>query len=255
MTELKTLVNFRDLGGYQTSDGRKVQGKRLLRSGEVVGLSSQDSRILTENYQLQGIIDLRGLDEISEKPDDSLENVNYTNIDILKKNKMNTASEDGMMANLDPEASDNRMKDLYRTLITNDYAIKGYQEFVRLALENTEGSLLFHCFAGKDRTGVGAAILLGMLGVNRKDIMDDYLKTNVQRVIANQLILADAKEKGLNADQLQGLNNLMSVKSEYLETAWQTIEKEYGSFDSYLTTGLAVSKGDKKELQFNYLRE
>lgn len=254
MTELKTLVNFRDLGGYEALDGRKIQNKRLLRSGEVVGLSSQDTSVLTNNYELQHIIDLRGSDEISEKPDDKLINVDYTNIDILKKSKENTASEEGMLQNLEPEVSDKRMQDLYRNLITGDYAIKGYQEFVRLSLENTEGSLLFHCFAGKDRTGVGAAILLGMLGVNRQDIMTDYLKTNIQRIPANQLLLAEAKQNGLNDRQLQGLNNLLTVKSEYLELAWQTIDQEYGSFDEYINNGLAVSNSDKKELQLNYLK-
>lgn len=88
MTELKTLVNFRDLGGYSTGDGRVLQPKRLLRSGEVVGLSNQDANILTTNFKLEHIIDLRSAEEISEKPDDSLENVAYTNIDIMKKKKI-----------------------------------------------------------------------------------------------------------------------------------------------------------------------
>ena len=253
MTELKTLVNFRDLGGYSTGDGRVLQPKRLLRSGEVVGLSNQDANILTTNFKLEHIIDLRSAEEISEKPDDSLENVAYTNIDIMKKEEDNVASEKGMLHNLNPDASITRMHDLYKDMVINDYAIKGYQEFVNLSIENEQGSILFHCFAGKDRTGMGAAILLGILGVSRQDIMQDYLKTNIQRVAANQLILAEAKEKGLNDSQLEGLNNLMSVKQDYLEFAWRTIDQEFGSFQEYILNGLKVSPSDQAALKHIYL--
>ena len=250
---METLVNFRDLGGMQTVEGLKVRANRLLRAGEVVKLSEEDLRCLREEYQLRKIIDFRHVSEIEEKPDDEIEGATYLHLDIFKDTMKNMPSHEEMMKQLKPSLANQFMKDANRQFIVSKGARQGYQQFFRSCLENKEGALLFHCTAGKDRTGFGAALLLKTLGVRDEDILEDYLKSATQRQQANQQIIEAAKARGLKGEQLEALGMLMTVKREYLEAAFETIKEEYGDFNTYMKDGLEISEQEMEELRKEYL--
>lgn len=250
---METLVNFRDIGGYKTEDGRKVKKKRLLRSGEVVNLSSKDHQILLSAYQLQSIIDLRGSDEIAEKPDDQIKNVAYWHIDVMKELKGRTASKADMLKSLNTADPEKHMLDVYKEFVLNKGAQSGYRRFVKQLIKTEEGATLFHCFAGKDRTGIAAAVILKILGVHKDDIFEDYLLTNVQRAEANKKLIDEAREYGLSLSQLEALEINMGVKEEYLYYAFSLIEETYGGFSGYLEQGLALNENDFDQLKQLYL--
>lgn len=244
------LVNFRDIGGYKTEEGMRVIKGKFFRSGEPVGLSEQDKKSLQEDYHIQLMVDFRKQQEVEEHPDDVIEGIRYCHLDILKDvHDTGAGLDDFFSTQDDPE---HMMKELYRELILSESAQQGYHSFIELLLDEKNSPLLFHCFAGKDRTGMAAAIILGILGVSQDDIMIDYLKTNEQRKAANDALIAEERQKGMKDDEVARLETLLYVKKEYLEEAYRTIEKEYGSFNQYIIKGLSLPKSVFKDLKKCY---
>lgn len=249
------LANFRDLGGIAAAGGRTVLPGRLLRSGEVVALAQGDEGILVNEYHLRNIVDLRSEAERAKTPDDTLPGVAYYPIDVLKNAASQAPDRKHLLTMMDsPEAVDRFMKQVYVLLITEESARAGYRQLLDILLRQKEGATLWHCFAGKDRAGLAAAIVLTILGASREDVMADYLRTNTLRAAINQALLAQAKEKGsLSGAQLAAIRIALDVQAEYLETSYRTAEERYGSFEGYLTEGLGVDAAMQSELRGLYL--
>ncbi|MGC6769597.1 tyrosine-protein phosphatase [Enterococcus sp. LJL128] len=244
------LANFRELGGIKTKDGKQVKHKRLLRSGEVYQLDEKSLKVL-EAHELTKIIDLRGEKEINERPDDQLANVSYQWIDIMKEVHHNASMED-LFDVSDIGAVDQHMMDIYENLILNTGAQQGYREYFQQLLSTEQGSVLFHCFAGKDRTGVAAALTLELLEVSKETIYKDYLDTNIQRQKPNALFLAEAASRGLTKEQLAGIKVAMEVKKEYLDYAYQLIDQNFGNVSEYAKDILKLSSSDVQLLKQMY---
>ncbi|MGL5686563.1 MAG: tyrosine-protein phosphatase, partial [Vagococcus fluvialis] len=196
-------------------------------------------------------IDLRGEKETTERPDDSLTGVDYVNIDILKDVKGQGASFEDLLKGAG--TADIGMLELYEELVLTDGARRGYQQFLELILNKPKSPILFHCFAGKDRTGMAAAIILKSLNVSDKLIFDDYLKTNEMRKEANQLIVNDLRSKGLTEEQLNEVLVMMNVDKRYLEHSFKIIDKEFGGFEQYITEGLRMPKDFFTEMKGNFI--
>ena len=244
------LVNFRDLGGIKAG-GSKVKTKRLLRAGQPVKLNEEAISMLSQ-HGLSSIVDFRSPKEVAEAPVDTLPKVSYIQYDIMGDDD-NAASEEYWLSKLQPEASDEHMKGLYRDFIKTELGRRGYSQFVKFCAAKEEGAILFHCAAGKDRTGFGAALLLKLLGADEEDIFQDFLLTNKQRLGTNKEILERYRKRGLNESQLEALSILYGVKREYLETAYETIASEYGDFETYIEKGLQVTKEEIERLKEIYL--
>lgn len=247
---METLVNFRDIGGYVGKDGKKVAYKRILRSGEVVGLSDKDKASLLDDYHLVEIIDFRGNEEVEERPDDSFPNVRYQQIDILADLLKDDAGKSGLTQIDDPKM---HMQQLYAEMIELPSAKKGYHDFFENLLSTSKGSTLFHCFAGKDRTGLGAALILSVLGVSQDDIYSDYLITNVQRKQANDVLIEEYRKAGHSEKELYSIEEKLYVRKEYLEEAFRVMTKDYGSVVEYVVNGLDIPKSALKDFQQLYL--
>lgn len=249
---MKHPVNFRDLGGIPTTDGRQVKQNLLLRSGRLSGLSPAETRRLLEDYHLTTILDLRSQPEREEFPNDPLP-VQTVVIDIFGENPGRSASKDFLESLRTVAQVDKGMEMLYADLIQNPMALAGYRKFLDAVLGTTEGAVLFHCFAGKDRTGIGAAILLTLLGVGQEEIFRDYLRTNMQRRGENQRMVAQLRAQGTEEEQLEALRAAMKVKSRYLRRAFAVAEEKYGGFTQYCTRGLGVTKEEVDLLRSRYL--
>lgn len=237
-------VNFRDLGGIETTDGLRVKPLRLLRSGELCGLSDEEKDILVNDYRLAHVIDMRNKVETDRAPDDTIEDVEFTHIDILYQH-FKSAPSKSKLSRID--SLDNLhefMFSIYTSLIQDADALEGYRRFLNILLDDSDGAVLFHCFAGKDRTGVAAAIVLTILGVDKRDIMADYLMTNQMRRAANEAILADARAEGQSEGQLQALQAAMSVDERYLERVFSIAEDECGTMIGYINKHMGMT--DKK---------
>lgn len=249
-----TITNFRDIGGIKNKEGKQVKKDVFLRSGELSKLTKEDEQRLETTYRLGKIIDLRSEAEVEERPDMSVPKTEYIHIDILEDIRDEGASISDFVKIGSPEKSASYMEKLYADIALNTTAQKGYNKFFEeiLALQQQE-SILFHCFAGKDRTGIAALLVLETLGVPRAAIYQDYLLTNELRKKENAEILEQAKKADLEAQNLEALHVALNVDSRYLDNFYQTVEAQYGDISTYLKQAINIDKVTKDTLNQRFL--
>ena len=190
MGKYRTL-NFRDLGGIPLPDGRgKVPEGLFFRSGKLSMLASEGCAELCRKYNLQCVIDLRTPVEADEFPDPLPDHVEYLQIPLLKDATVGISHETGsdpmtIIRNLrrHPEKLMEMVPDfklLYRQVVTDEYSRCQLDKVLETLRRNAQERkpTLFHCTAGKDRTGVVGMALLKSYGVDDKEVVKDYLRTN-----------------------------------------------------------------------------
>jgi Protein tyrosine/serine phosphatase len=249
---MRQPANFRDLGGLAAADGRKVKGKKILRSAEPNHLSKEDRKALLEDYELKTIIDLRSALEREQRPNDELP-VETVSLDVLREDEKKAAAAQSMLKFDTVEDVHALMRELYRNFITEAGPRACYRSFVEVFLQQEAGAVLFHCFAGKDRTGMGAAVLLTLLGVAEEDIMADYLHSNMMREEANKVILAQRLAAGMPPEKASAFAVAMQVDRSYLAGTFDEAKKQFGSFYDYCTQGLGVTEQEVALLRKKYL--
>lgn len=249
------ITNFRDLGGIKNREGKQVKPRKLLRSGQLVDLDQETQTTLVDTFNLTRIIDFRRSFEIDESPDTPLENVEYVNLDLLGKMNAKSSSLADFAKLKSIEAVDQHMLGVYEDLILNPGAQEGFKEFLDYILENKDGATIFHCFAGKDRTGYASALLLLLLDVEKEAIYEDFLITNSERKQANDALLQQFREQGFDAAQLESLATALYVKEDYLDHAFHLIEKKFGTAEKYAAEYLNFDSEKLAELKAMYLVE
>ena len=242
---LTGLPNARDLGGYAAADGRSVCAGLLLRSEALTNATPEDVAAI-EDMGVGAVIDLRGDSEITtfgEGPWPG-RRVHVPTADLTQAvfARMLNAGPDG-----EPLAEDEVYKvmiDMYRQFVADDGSRGAFAAALALITEAaTQGTpVLFHCTAGKDRTGWLAAIVLTALGTDRETVYADYLLSN-QRAAEGRGAAARAKLVGM-IQQLVGerqpIAPLLDVRREYLQAAFDEAEAKYGSFEAFLRDGLGA---------------
>ena len=267
--KLEKLHNTRDLGGIKTQDGKMILPGRLIRSGTLYEATGEDIRILSDRCGLGTVIDFRTATERKQKPDPDMPGVrNIFNPILDEKTVGITFEEEEQEAEEgEPDAiksillhasslggkPETYVDRLYEDLVLNDHAAHSYSRFFDLLLEADDRAVLWHCTAGKDRVGVGTALLLTALGVQREAIIRDFVKTN-DYVIGqvNQtcsLIEQETGDKGL-ADCVRVL---FTVSEAYILRAFSAIEQSYGTIDQYLSERLFVTPEKRNELRAKFL--
>lgn len=247
------ITNFRDLGGIKNKEGKTVKPKKLLRSGHLVNLDKNTQTTLTDTFNLTRIIDFRREFEINESPDTPIEDVEYINLDLLGKMNAKNSSLADFAQLKSIEAVDKHMLGVYEDLILNPGAQEGFTEFMEYILANKNGSTVFHCFAGKDRTGYASALLLLLLDVEKEEIYKDFLVTNTERKQANDELIQQFREQGFSEEQLESLATALYVKEDYLDHAFNLIEKHFGNAENYAAKCLNFDKEKLEELRRTYL--
>ena len=116
-------------------------------------------------------------------------------------------------------------------------------------------SVIFHCTAGKDRTGFGALLALSALGVPFSTIKKDYLLTNITTKDFIDSMIEHARQNGRNENVLQSIRDIQSVRAEYLDHAVKVLNDEYGSINDYLRDVMKLSSADIMELRDIYLED
>jgi len=160
---LQGTANTRDLGGYATKDGHVTKWHVFLRSDDLAELTAAD-KIFLKDYGLKTIIDLRSAPELHYRPNPyrSVSAYHYHNISLFEN------ASPQMLAT----APKDILKGMYREmLVDHQEQIKAIFEIIANA---EEGTILFHCAAGKDRTGVIAMLLMGLVKVPNRDIVSNY---------------------------------------------------------------------------------
>lgn len=261
---LERVTNTRDLGGIKSAFG-VVKGNKLLRSGHLAVATAADCSTLVHKHNLQRIVDLRTELEIANNPDVHIDGVEWVNVSIIAATTFGISYEklDGaaIAKKLDEgiarmiargETPSEHMRILYKNFVDSDYSHRGYGQFLRLlANEPVIGATLWHCSAGKDRVGTCTALLLHCLGVDRSEIMRDYLLTNEMTKAHSDSILN--KVRPFISDEIYALEkSMLTVDTSYLDSFFGEIERRFGSVDTFITH-CGVTDTDIAKLRKNYL--
>nr|WP_199157403.1 tyrosine-protein phosphatase [Pedobacter sp. ASV2] len=240
---VKGATNFRDLGGYETKQGTHVKWGKIYRSGEISKLTDADIQLLNQKH-INFVVDFRGNDEVAKAKDRLPQGAGYIQLPAGSENLGN------LMLQLPKlNSADSLMESFYSQ--TSHLKAK-YQPFFQALLQQPDSSaLLFHCTAGKDRTGIGAALLLYALGVPEQTILEDYLLSNEYRKVENEQMIQGLVKMGVKE---QVARDLAGVKQEYLMATYNAILSQYGSLDNFLTTEMGLSNADLVKLRKQYTK-
>jgi protein-tyrosine phosphatase len=233
--------NFRDLGGYRTSDGRAVRRGLVFRSAHLGNLTAQDRNALGV-LGMRTIVDLRGVDEAAETPH-RIEGLSCrivgAPIEPQLGDKMRRAVEDGSAT---PFLMMRFLTDHYR-----DYPRRcapGFRTLFATLSEDAHRPLVFHCTAGKDRTGFASALLLSLLGVPWSTVMEDYLRTN-------ELWTGHVgRFPELDIDTRAAI---IEARTPYLEAAFDVVRAEYGSPEGFAEKALGIDPALRQRLRADLL--
>lgn len=247
--------NFRDLGGLVGAGGRRVRPCRLLRAGRLTGLAPEEGACLLDVYNLRRVVDFYNEEEYAQMPDDLLVGVEYHHIPLLEAPKEDAAAwKDDM--NLETlRRADEALAENYRKLIASPLAKNGLRSFLDLLARPGEGSLLFHCLAGKDRTGIAAAVILTVLGASRQTVYGDFAAASASQAARVESLVEEARGQGRSEEELALVRALLTPQTRHLDAAYNEAETRYGSFDRYIQGVLGVTKTDVDHFRALYLEE
>lgn len=259
---LQGAPNFRDLGGMETADGRRVKPHRLLRSGHLHDLTAADRRRVTEEYQLKTVIDLRTSGEMQRKPDVILPGVTYIHLPIFENQAEGVTRETvtdtdpvgrmiAMAEKMEGQAFQ-RMRELYKVFF-DDHGIAMYRRFFEQVLAQEEGAVLWHCTMGKDRCGTAAALLETALGVPYETVKADYLLTNEFVLPETEKTIAKARERIDDEALFEQMRVLDSVYEEFLDTVLGIAVEKSGSVPAFIEQHLGMTPDKLARLRDLYL--
>ena len=238
--QLSGASNFRDLGGYTGHEGRTVRWRKLFRSDHLAALT-QDDMVELSRHGLARVCDFRGEAEraplLCAMPGLS---VHFLPIEPTVVQGINDMLAAGRT--LTAQDTVRLMQQTYRAFVHHNTA--AYGEFFRLLLEN-DTALVFHCTAGKDRTGFAAALILLALGVPRDVVMRDYLLTN-------EFFRMPINPSSPLSQEV--LRVLWRVQEEFLDAALHAVDADYGNVQSYMESALGVGAGQHRRLMDLYLQ-
>ena len=232
---LQGASNFRDIGGYLTQNGRRVRHGRVFRSDHLAGLTADDERRL-QALGVSHSLDFRGVAEYTATPYDiaGVQRVALT-IEPTVIARMQALVAQGIVPTT--EETVELMRETYRDFVNRNAEIFG--RFLKHLLEQPTPQV-FHCTAGKDRTGFAAALLLSALSVDRTTIEHDYLLTN-------QRYKRDARLEGQGHPHVMKV--LWQVQPEFLHAAFDAVDAQHGGMSDYLHGAIGLSPQELAELQ------
>jgi protein-tyrosine phosphatase len=260
---LEKLPNTRDLGYLSTQDNRQVVSRKLIRSGALSGASGNDLKTLTQTYQVQTVLDLRTPEEREKSPDpqEDMPGVRFDYAPILGFAATGITRENGLegligkLKSSTSELGDPRqlLAGLYPRMFLDKLGVQGYTRFFDILANTSEGAVLWHCSAGKDRAGMAAVLLLHVLEVSPDAILADYLATNQFLTGRTNELKKLIPAEHFTPELEQALTILNSTDQSFLDAGIQAVQKEYGSLDTYLKDALGVDKAMKEHLRSKYL--
>lgn len=237
---LEGASNFRDLGGYPTSDGKTVKWNHIYRSADISKLTDADLKTL-ESRHIAVDCDLRGPDEVKNSPDRLPAGAQWVNMPAGSENVRVGANYAAMNRDSLMTASYSR---------TEHLKAKYKPMFDQLLMLDDTSALLFHCTAGKDRTGVGAALVLTALGVDKAVVLKDYAATDIYWKQGRERVAQMMQQGGTDSAQMA---KMLAANPAYLEKFFGAIDQKYGSMDNFLKTEMDLTPEKLAALRTKYL--
>ncbi len=246
-------TNFRELGGYDGDEGKHVKWGQIWRGIPTRKLTGEADRTRLDALGLRLILDLRSVEEAKKEPDYVPDGARLVQICAL-------CAEDGHEIAFAPGDIDRLMASapegydvprvMYRRMLTGN---KAFKELFR-ALEAGETPILFHCSAGKDRTGVAAMLILLALGASDETICADYAQTNVCRRAEIEAVMQEhADEIAADPSCRNHYYRMAGVEPELAPFVLDTIRSQFGSAENYLEAEYGLTPARLMRLRRMYL--
>jgi len=245
---LEAVENFRDFGGYD-ANGRRLKQGLLFRSAHHGNATQADLAAMRE-LGLATIVDLRRPNERRRDPCRRWEGFAANLIESDLGDEQDDPWHLFMAgSDLSENAFRSYMVDYYREAPFVDRHVDLYARYFA-ALATTEGAVLIHCAAGKDRTGILAALTHHLAGVGEDDLIEDFLLTNdpsrfERRVPVMMRMITELTGRTPTA---AAVRTALGVETQYLETAFAAIHERHGSLDAYLERELGVDEKARKAI-------
>ena len=236
----EAVFNFRDLGGYRTRGGSSLVWRRLFRSGNLYNLTKNDLHKLSQDLRITTVLDLRSSLEIEQQGIGLLSGsgISYYNISLITDGGNRQANEQRYKGLTN-------MGEFYSKLVRQKGFGKRIIEALEIIAEPANHPLVFHCSAGKDRTGILAAILLSTLKVADEDIISDFSLTAPYIEALLSLMKNDA-QMAEDAGSLPAY--FWQASPDLMELFLTAFNREYGSARRYLEEhGAEASLFDRLE--------
>lgn len=230
-------VNFRDIGGYKTLDGREVKWGKVFRADGLARLTERDHQLLMQ-MEIRRVFDFRTKAEANEAPDKLPGDgaITYSNLPVTH-------------GKFDFVDAMKRLKKGDASWLTPDFMVNGYirniEEFaavwgevINSLADLDNGSILFHCTGGKDRTGTCAALILLMLGVSEETIVEDHQLSNIYIADLLPRIFKQIASYGIDPDVVAPY---LTAPKECILAVLDHIKNKYGTASAYLIKKAGVS--------------
>ena len=246
---LQAADNARDFRGIQNTYGKSITTKRFIRSNHLNSLTEDDINVLTKEYGLVKVIDLRTALEVEQKPDTAMEGVEHIHIPLFDESAIGITHE----ANTDMQAAGLAdipdMRALYVRLVEDDYSVSQLSKVMNIIADNGEGAVLWHCTEGKDRCGIVSMMFLAMLDVDTESIMEDYLRTNIMAAKRADKFYENIVRITSNKDKASEVKTAFMANEDYLNAALHAIFQNYSSIRKYVEERLKVGRDKIERLQ------
>lgn len=261
--QFQNIVNARDLGGIRIGE-KTVREGLLLRTAHLHDASDDDIRTLREHYHLKRIFDFRSYPEASLQPDRSVPGAEYLllpTLDTTAEQETGEALPEEMWLDLSKhivrlsfmKLFQEKARELYPSLILSEFSQLQYATFLNLILETEEGAVLWHCSQGKDRTGIGAALILGALGADRETIVRDFDRSNHSYRPLVEKLCADVDAAGGSEEEKDVVRAFMGVSVRNFCHGLDVIDANWGSIPGYLEEQMGIDWQDLQKLRARYL--
>lgn len=241
--ELQSIGNMRDLGGFQAGNGKKIKYGKIFRSAHLHYLSETD-QITLQALRINKVIDFRGVEEQENESDKPMPDTEYFLFPVFSSTRIPVINEEFIKDMLHNKnrlidllfRQKEQMQEVYRDFVLEESALKAYHDFFQILLrsDKPKDTVLFHCTAGKDRTGFAAALFLRCMGVDMDCIINDYLITN--KYLKKRIEETIVKFQSLHIDEaiIQETKNYFLAQEYLLKLSFQTISDNYKNFRAYL---------------------
>ena len=245
------INNFRDISGYANEDGKLMKKNRIFRGASLHNISNQDAEYLYKNLGIKYILDYRDEKEALSKKDIYTNDMIYERISaLIIKNDKFQGFDFGEL--LSKEMDENNLHFMM------DYLMEGYEnmpfnnpayhKLFELLIKN-EGNVYFHCSAGKDRTGLGAFLVMIALGVSEKDCINEYLLSNNY---LKTFVETFYKENKISMELKEYAYELLYVNEKYIKISIAKIKEKYHDYYEFLKKEYGIDEEKRSILKSIY---
>ena len=252
MKTMRDLINFRDLGGYKTKDGRQIPFNTFFRSGSLARLNEEEIEEF-KKYNIKYILDLRSKEETNNYPDpifDGIEYARHSGVQSKGGDEIDFSPTGMRQIGNDGKIQYALLMEYYANMAYDNEAFHVLMDYV----SNKKTPIIFHCASGKDRTGMAAILLLFLLGVDEDIVIEDYLLSNeyCKEFIEEELIKSkDLIEQDPHVEKL--LRMMMGVRKETAEFFISSIYQKYLTIEDYFMDEFGFDEDKIKEIRDYYL--